>query len=275
VCSSDLGWKALGIYRYNESNAWTPDYKTRLIPVFEKDEFGNDKIDKQRRLNLLYYTYPDGTRYEGEIAQQRNGNQILVGGDFIYEELPNEEGVLTGEVGATSKQVCGYVQPDWYAGWQNTVRYKPFTLSFSFYASIGGKIYNDEYRERVQFSINNLSPPPYAVHNMWKYPGQETDVQRSVNYEYNWRRGNMWYLEDATFIRLTNVRLTYNLPKKWAQKVFLQNFQVYTYGNNLFTWTNYSGFDPEVDQNRVINGGVDNGKYPRKKEFGFGINISL
>ena len=276
------GWKALGIYRYNESNAWTYNYEQRLIPVFKKDEFGNDVFDDRRQLTLLGYTYPDGTPYEvydhnGNllIYQQKVGETVLVGGDFIYEELPNEEGMRTGEAGATSKQVMGSVQPEWNAGWQNTIRYKSFRLSFNFYASIGGKVYNDVARERLQFSIQNISPSSYAVHNMWKYPGQYTDIQRSVDFEYNWRRGNMWFLEDATFIRLQNLRFTYDLPKEYIQKVFLQNVQVYVYGNNLLTWTNYTGFDPEVDQNRVLNGGVDGGQYPKKREYGFGINLNF
>jgi hypothetical protein len=125
------------------------------------------------------------------------------------------------------------------------------------------------------YATTNVTPDPYFVLNMWKYPGQQTDVYRRGNYTYNTRRGGDYFLEDASFIRLQNVRLTYNFKREWIRTVLLKNLQVYVYGNNLLTWTNYSGFDPEVDQTKVLKPGSDNGRYPRKREMGFGINVAF
>ncbi|GHT71858.1 SusC/RagA family TonB-linked outer membrane protein [Bacteroidia bacterium] len=269
------GWKQLGIYEYNESNAWTSDFKQRLTPVFAKDEYGNIVLDKQRNPTVLGYQLPNGKAYTGDVKRQASAGTVLGGGDVIWQELADEKGTINGDVGNEDRQTLGNAQPSWYAGWQNTARYKDFTLSFSFYASIDGLVYNENNRNRALYATTNVTPDPYFVYNMWKYPGQHTDVYRRGNYTYNTRRGGSYFLEDATFIRLQNVRLTYNLKKSWAKMANLANAQLYIYGNNLLTWTNYSGFDPEVNQTSVLKPGNDTGRYPRKKELGFGVNVAF
>jgi len=267
------GWEQLGIYDYNESNAWTSDFTQRLTPVFAKDEFGNVMLDKQRNPTLLGYQLSDGSSYTGEIKQQSAAGTVLGAGDVIWQELPDEKGIINGAVGNEDRKVLGNAQPDWFAGWQNTVRYKDFSLSFSFCASMGGLVYNESERIKAEYSGTHMTPSPYFVYNLWKYPGQNTDLYRKGNYTYNTRRGGSYFLEDASYVRLQNLRLTYNMKKAWLQKIQLQNVQLYTYGNHLLTWSNYSGFDPEVNQTSVLKPGNDPGRYPRKREMGFGINV--
>jgi TonB-linked SusC/RagA family outer membrane protein len=269
------GWKQLGVYAYNESNAWTEDFRVRLTPVFAEDEFGNVILDKQRNPSLLGYRMPDGSAYTGSVKQQTSSGSVLGAGDFIWQELPDANGVVNGDVGNEDRQTLGSGQASWFAGWQNSIRYRDFTLSFNFYASFGGHVYNEDKRNRGVYATTNVTPDPYFVLNMWKYPGQQTDVYRRGNYTYNTRRGGDYFLEDASFIRLQNVRLTCNVKKEWIRKALLKNLQVYVYGNNLLTWTNYTGFDPEVDQTKVLKPGNDNGRYPRKREMGFGINVAF
>ncbi|HOI49477.1 MAG TPA: TonB-dependent receptor, partial [Prolixibacteraceae bacterium] len=83
-----------------------------------------------------------------------------------------------------------------------------------------------------------------------------------------------FYLEDATFIRLRNARLSYNVDGDLLKKTFIKGCTVYVYGNNLLTWTNYSGFDPEIGGG-VLTPGTDNSAYPRKREVGFGLNVNF
>jgi TonB-linked SusC/RagA family outer membrane protein len=269
------GWKQAGVYAYNESNAWTEDFRTRLTPVFAQDEYGNVILDKQRNPTLLGYQHPDGSAYTGTVKQQTSSGSVLGAGDFIWQELPDANGVVNGDVGNEDRQILGSGQADWFAGWQNYFTYKDFTLSFNFYAGFGGHVYNEDKRNRALYATSNVTPDPYFVYNMWKYPGQNTDVYRRGNYTYNTRRGGDYFLEDASFIRLQNVRLTYNLKRRWLQKIFMHDLQLYVYGNNMLTWTNYTGFDPEVNQTSVLKPGNDNGRYPRKREMGFGINVTF
>jgi hypothetical protein len=89
------------------------------------------------------------------------------------------------------------------------------------------------------------------------------------------RRGGSQYLESGSFIRLQSVRAGYQLPERIAQKLAMRTFNVYIYGINLLTWTEYTGFDPEVGQRSVLRPGDDPGRYPRKTEVGFGINATF
>lgn len=82
------------------------------------------------------------------------------------------------------------------------------------------------------------------------------------------------FLEDATYIRLANLRFSYTVDRKLLSKTPLRSVQAYVYGNNLITWTNYSGFDPEVKAS-VLQPGKDDSSYPRSREFGFGINVGF
>ena len=82
-------------------------------------------------------------------------------------------------------------------------------------------------------------------------------------------------MEDASFIRLRNARCLMNFRKKLFQKLKLHGVSVFVFGNNLITWTNYKWYDPEISLGSAFTPGLDNGRFPRKREFGGGININF
>jgi hypothetical protein len=103
-----------------------------------------------------------------------------------------------------------------------------------------------------------------------KYPlFTRRDTRGNISSGYN-----SLYIEDGSFIRLTSMRLNYNLEQKWAKAARLKNASVYVYGNNLLTWTNYTWYDPEFSSSG-LNIGQDNGKYPKRREVGVGINVNF
>ena len=111
---------------------------------------------------------------------------------------------------------------------------------------------------------------------MWLKPGDNAIYPRPFNDEYNnGRMGNSFYLEDASFIRLSNVRLSYDFPQTIAKKLFMKRLNVYFFANNVLTWTNYSGFDPEFSTSNPLQIGKDSYRYPRKREFGVGFNANF
>jgi len=276
AAGSFYGYKYLGIYQYDQSNAWTNDFKTNLTPVFQKDEYGNVVVGKNMNPTLEGYTLPNGTAYTGTVYQKKTNGVISKGGDVIWEEVPDENGVVDGEVSSTDRQILGSGQPKWYGAWSNTVNYKGFSLSFSFYGSFGNKIYNELVRSSAALVSSNGTPPPFYAYNLWKYPGQITPLYNANNIAANnSRQDGSYFLEDGSFIRLQSVRLGYTFDKKFLKKTPLTAATVYVYGNGLASWTNYTGYDPEVAQNSVLKPGKDTGRYPRKKEFGVSLNITL
>src|SRR5690606_19537340 len=98
---------------------------------------------------------------------------------------------------------------------------------------------------------------------------------RSGNYAYNQREISSIYVEDASFIRLRNAKLSYELPQELYSKLKVNGLSVYAYGNNLLTWTNYRWFDPEISPGSPLTMGKDSGRYPRNREIGFGVNINF
>lgn len=271
-----FGYKFLGIYEYDESNAYTDNYSTRLVPVFAKDAQGNIIIEKNMKPVLLGYTLPDGTTYTGVVRQLTTNGVVSKGGDVIWENLADDKGDRDGNIGNEDRQFLGHGQPRWSLGWSNNLSYKGFSLSFNMYGNFGGRVYNENRRNLASFSNSNTTPDAYFIRNMWKYPGQVTDVYRGGDRTAdNMRRGGSQYLENGSFLRLQSVRLTYQLPEKITRKAAMRMLNVYVYGLNLLTWTEYSGFDPEVGQNSVLKPANDPGRYPRRREIGMGINISF
>ena len=85
-------------------------------------------------------------------------------------------------------------------------------------------------------------------------------------------------VEDASFLRLQNITIGYTLPKKWVRSLYIENIRIYFTGYNLFCFTNYEGYDPEVDTSSKKNAmcpGIDYAAYPKSRTFVGGINITF
>jgi TonB-dependent starch-binding outer membrane protein SusC len=146
-------------------------------------------------------------------------------------------------------------------------------------ATIGGKVYNSFKQSLSNNSSSNGPALPEAVYGAWVRQGQEgaiypyfpdKDTRGSQR-----GSGNSYFLEDASFIRLSSARLTYRFKAATARKAFLNNASLYVYGINLLTWTNYTGYDPEFSSSNALQLGDDNGRYPKRRELGMGLNIQF
>jgi TonB-linked SusC/RagA family outer membrane protein len=270
-----FGFRALGVYAYDQSNAYTEDFRTRLIPVFQTDAAGNVIFGANFQPTLLGYNLPDGTPYTGVVRPLTVNGAVSRGGDVIWQDLPDANGNLNGDISTEDRQILGSGIPKLQVSLNNTFSYKKFSLSVFVYGSFGNKVYNSLARSNAQFSSTNVTPFPYIIRNIWKYPGQITDVYQRNLARDNSRPGNSFFLEDGAFIRLQTVRLSYQIPDKLSKSIFTKNLSIFAFSNNLATWTNYSGFDPEVGQRNVLQPGNDTGRFPRRREFGFGLNASF
>jgi len=270
------GYKYQGIYEYDQSNAYTEDYRTRLIPQFQRDAQGNVIIQKNMQPILTGYKTPDGKSYTGDVKQLTTNGFVSKGGDVIWQNVPDAKGELNGNIGNEDRQIIGYGQPRWSLGWSNSLSYKRFQLSFSLYGNFGNSIYNENRRNLASFSNSNTTPEPHFIRNMWKYPGQITDSYLGGDKTAdNFRRGNSQFLESGSFVRLQTARIVYGLPQHLLRRLHMQQLSLSVYGNNLLTWTDYTGFDPEVSQRSVLKPGEDPGKYPRRREVGMGLNVTF
>lgn len=272
------GYENLGVYQYDASNAWTDDFSTRLNPVFKRDDDGNVIIGLNGQPTLLKYLLPDGSEYTGTVGKMKANGVIAGGGDVIWYNKPDENGKYDDQINSNDQKILGKATPDWYGSWYNTFTYKNFSLGINFYISWGGKVWNDLKRYYSSWGGNTHKQTPEYILQGWKYPGEITGWyalnSRSRKTNNHSMSLSSQFLEDASFIRLQNLRFSYNVEKRFLQKTPFRSIQAYVYGNNLMTWTNYTGFDPECSGS-VLNPGKDNSKYPHSREIGFGLNVGF
>lgn len=259
------GWQAQGVYAYDQSNAYEVTYVNgerkagqMLTPVFDASG------------NFSGYTL-NGKPYNGEVTSMYNKGSKLRGGDVIFANL-NADTLIDDR----DRMIIGNAQPDFYAAIINTFRYKQFSLSFTFNTMWGHEIYNNAAQTLDNYGTTHIIPRPATIYAAWTKQGDVTDVpeisrrQTTGNFKMNTR-----FLEDGSFIRLSYLRLTYSAKPQIAKMIFAQGLNAYVYGSNLLTWTNYSWFDPEFPSNDPLQMGQDNGRYPRRREFGLGVNVNF
>lgn len=189
-------------------------------------------------------------------------------GDIKYKDLNND-----GKISVSDKTYIGDPNPDFTFGLTNDFSYKNFTLSVFLQGSYGNDIYNASRIETEgMYKDQNQST---AVLNRWKTPGQITDIPRAKKGTDNVRASSRW-IEDGSYLRLKTLTLAYNLANADLAKYGIRKLQPYFTAQNLWTLTNYKGFDPEVNQG--LSGptmGIDWGTYPQTKTFIFGLNIEF
>jgi hypothetical protein len=252
------GYKYLGIFSYDESNAFSEDWK-QLTPVFGDNG------------TFSHYTLEGGT-YSGVVKKQKTSTgETLLGGDVNYVDK-NQDGIID----VRDKDIIGCAQPDFFGGVNTTFSYRNFSLFLSFYYSIGGEIYNYAESKRNRFSLDGATPSPNAIHNMWTKQGDQAIFPLPAVIEHNRLAPSNFYLEDASYIKLKNIRLTYNIPASVTKKLGLRIASVQVYGKNILTLTDYTGYDPEFTYSTdPLTMGIDTNRYPRKREFGFGLTAGF
>lgn len=218
-------------------------------------------------------------------------NQTWIG-DLRFADL-NNDGVVNNQ----DETFIGDPNPDFTYGIGNTFSYKGFDLTVFFTGSYGNDVinYNRISIEDVRGNGNMLKDVQnYAqigyinpdlkgdaledYHNLYVINAAQTVLPRvSASSTNNNNRMSDRFIEDGSYIRLQNISLSYTLPKKWISPLKLQNVKAYVNLQNVYTWTKYSGFDPEVGAmyGDALMTGLDYGRYPSPRIYTFGLNVSF
>lgn len=199
-----------------------------------------------------------------------------------------------GKIDSSDREVLGCVQPTVTGGFNLSATFYGVDVAAYFNYSIGNKVYN---ANKIEFT-STFNTRRYGNHlgimrDRFTYIDKQTgttllndiDALRAANANakiwtpVNITRGVMtdWALEDASFLRLSNVTVGYTLPEKWTKKIGMSRFRVYVTGTNLFCLTDYSGYDPEVDTRRStpLTPNVDYSAFPRARQVVVGANITF
>lgn len=226
------------------------------------------------------------------------GNTVWVG-DIKYKDV-DENGIIDER----DRTDLGSPLPKFTFGWTNTFRYKNLDLSIFLNGSYGNKVMNynsltlthmnSTWTNQLQSVVSKrarLEPIDptivYADGSKWfdhidnvrvKNPGTKIP-HTSINDPNDNDRISDRYVEDGSFLRIKNITLGYTFPKALLNKVKIENLRVYVNIQNLYTFTKYTGYDPEVgastQDSTGLTYGLDNGRYPSPAMYSFGLNITF
>lgn len=191
-----------------------------------------------------------------------------VPGDIKYKDINGD-----GLINADDRQVIGNPNPLHTGGFNNTFRYKNFSLSIFFKWSYGNDVFNAN--RLVMENGGKLLTNQFATFvNRWTPDNQDTDMHRLNS------NGLLYYssrvVEDASYLRLQSLSLSYIIKKAWLKKIHMDEAWVTISANNLYTWTNYSGFDPEVSaRHSAMTQGFDFSAYPRACSYALSLNLKF
>jgi TonB-linked SusC/RagA family outer membrane protein len=244
---------------------WRTDFnlshnKNKVLKLFRGEPYN----DGQYSVNRVEEGQPLGAFHAEEFLGVDPAT-----GDAIYRDA-NGDGVIT----PADRVIVGSPHPDYWGGMRNQLSWKGFDLSSFLEFSQGAEVFN-AIRLFADDGGYNFDNKLGLVRNRWRNPGDVTDQPKSnwwgetFAYGYNGR-----YIEDASYFRLQEVTLGYRLPRRIAAQANMADARIYVSGRNLKLWTDYNGFDPDVNSNGSnanVSLGTDFYAYPRARTITFGV----
>ncbi|MGC1242833.1 MAG: TonB-dependent receptor [Chryseosolibacter sp.] len=244
---------------------------------------GNTQILREGSpVGSFYGWIYDGVYQEGDDFVAGGGFEQVAGGEKFRDingrdTNGNLTGAADGTLNANDMEIIGNPHPDFIWGWNNDLKFKNFDLNIFFQGSQGNDILSYTLMELNLLSgINNATTEAL---NRWTPANTNTDVPKaSVG---RTRRVSTRWIYDGSFIRLKNLALGYTLPASVTERLRINKFRLYVSAQNILTFTDYEGYDPEVnyrsesatDSNRNL--GLDYGSYPNAKSYTVGLNIGF
>ncbi|MDB5270803.1 MAG: hypothetical protein JWP58_3843 [Hymenobacter sp.] len=240
---------------------------------------GNTILQPGTPLGVFYGYVADGIiQTADQLAALNKGsstgiyqNTKTAPGDIKFKDL-NGDGVIN----ASDRTIIGNPNPRVFAGVTNSFAYKGLELSVFFQGSFGNDIYN-QTRTVTEGQTDPLNQSTRVL-NHWTPTNTDTDIPRPVRSDPNGNnRLSTRFIEDGSYVRLKNLTLAYNVPASFSKHAAIKTLRLYVTGQNLVTWTNYLGYDPEVsaDPFSSTSLGRDFGVYPTSRIYTVGLNANF
>ncbi|WP_053992100.1 TonB-dependent receptor [Mangrovimonas sp. TPBH4] len=242
VRTDDFQFELNGNFNYNENE---------ILDLAQVSEF-------EQGTSIIREGLPLGTHYIVEWAGVNPAN-----GEPLYYDLDGNITNVYSETNAVAD--FGSYNPVWTGGFGAKVNYKGFELSTLFTFAADYYRFNNQtfFQENPNFAQYNMST---VMLDMWQEPGDITEVQ---SYLYN-REFSSKDIEDASFTKWRNLTIAYNLPQRYIDSIgYISGLRLYAQGQNLYTWTKFTGFDPEDDNN------IAQYEYPTPRTFTIGLDLNF
>jgi TonB-linked SusC/RagA family outer membrane protein len=177
-----------------------------------------------------------------------------------------------GKLDEKDRTMIGNPTPDWTLGFNASAEYKNFDFSMLLIGTYGNDIFNGSQRHDLAFTNRTT-----AILDRWTGEGTSTTVPRFVmqdNINRNYRVSDL-YIEDGSYLRVKNVQIGYTLPSGILKRMGASTWRFYVSAENLLTFTNYTGADPEIGARSSFDIGIDRGIYPQARTWRLGTSISF
>lgn len=251
--------------------------------------YGYEVIGRFNSATDMYYKDADGSVKKVAMPEGIPVSETGVWvGDLMFRDV-NGDGVIND----ADRTFIGNPEPKFTFGFGNTFSYKGFDLTVYLNGSYGNKVFNwmQRWTEDPRQSTNiTMHARDYAKLGVIDPAASGTDYRNLQVIGGAWdmprlspadanknQRVSDRYIEDGSYLRIQNISLGYTFPAEWTRKIYIENLKVYANIQNLYTFTNYEGYDPElgsIGQDALLSG-IDNGRYPSPRVFTFGLNITF
>lgn len=240
---------------------------------------------KGERLGTLKGHIFEGIWSTSEEAEANKFGQMP--GDPKYKDLNGDH-----KINASDLTIIAHTAPKFSFGFNNKFSYKDFELSFSIQGVYGNQIFNAGriFTEKTNWGL--LTGTSTRLLDHWTPTNQNTDIpawtvqSERTKYRLDHNLGDYnvsvngrdsHYVEDGSYLRLKTINFGYNLPKSLCNRIKMDRLRVYVAGANLWTLTNYTGYDPEASSFSSSDGraGIDNSNYPQSKTYTLGIDVTF
>ena len=214
-----------------------------------------------------FYGYVMNGLFQNQAEVDNYATQVENGtapGDVKFRDLNND-----GVINADDRTYIGNPFPEWTFSMNNNFNYKNIDLQIFLQGVAGNDIYNANriWQEGMSVPQNQIA----KVKDRWTGEGTSNSIPRAIYGDPNQNaRHSTRFVEDGSYLRIKNVTLGYTLPKEVTQKFHTDMLRIYLSCQNLYTFTKYSGMDPELG-----TGGVDGGTYPVTRTVSFGLNVQF
>ncbi len=224
------------------------------------------RFEKDKAPGYFYGFKTDGLfQTQADIAKHASqpGAQA---GDIRFVDI-NGDGKIDGD----DRTNIGNPFPDFTLGWNLSLEYKGFDFNSFVYASVGNEVYRAY--ERNLAMTNKFR----SVLGRWTGSGS-TNEATNPRYSFidanNNTRVSDRYVEDGSFIKIKNLQLGYNFSSAALRKANISKLRIYAQARNAFTFTKYTGFDPEISGG-IFDTGIDRGAYPQARSFAIGLDLKF
>lgn len=273
----DFSWNSSFNITFNRNKVLSLGGEESIVPAGGNKSQGMDVsrlLKVGEPIGIFYGFVGDGT-FSTTDDIKNSAQPKAKPGDIRFKDFSGSDGKPDNKIDDYDRKIIGCAQPDFYGGFTNTFSYKNFDLNVFIVFSYGNDIYNANKArlEDMQGTWNQSR----NVLNRWTPEHQNTPVPRALTAKATSRSWD-YLIEDGSYLRIQNIQLGYTIPEKILKKTrLIRSARVYASLQNFFTFTNYSGYDPEVSLYGQDNVGMgyDYGSYPSVKTVLFGLNLNF